>query len=292
MTFSVLAFDRESGVAAAAVASHFPGVGAVVPWVSADGGVLTQAVGDPEIGRHGLALLADGFPAEEVLARIVGHAGQPSLRQVAVVDARGGAAAHTGSSCMQVAGDVTCGDGRVAAVALGNICRSAHTWHATAARLLAEVAAGTALPEAAVAGLQAGHADGGGDVRGQLAAALNVHEPSRPVWHVRADADPQAVATLAHLIGNARAYHAVGDAAGLLSAGTGAAEAVELLQGAVARVPGNAEVRAYLAAALAADGRPDAARQQLLRCGPVGAELLRRVADSGWFGVDAQLLVA
>jgi len=45
MTFSIVAWDRETGDLGVAVASKFLAVGAVVPWVEAEvGAIATQAL--------------------------------------------------------------------------------------------------------------------------------------------------------------------------------------------------------------------------------------------------------
>ena len=67
-TFSIVACDPESGICGAAVASKYPAVGRVVPYVRAGvGAVCTQHWHRPEWGPTALDLLAEGKSPEEVL---------------------------------------------------------------------------------------------------------------------------------------------------------------------------------------------------------------------------------
>lgn len=67
-TFSVVAYDSETGELGVAVASHYFAVGAVVPWAEADvGAVATQANVNVALGPRGLHLLKEGLNARDVL---------------------------------------------------------------------------------------------------------------------------------------------------------------------------------------------------------------------------------
>src|SRR5688572_23684952 len=71
-TFSIVACDPESGVCGAAVASKYPAVGKVVPYVRAGvGAFCTQHWHNPKIGERALDLLADGKLPEEVLGELL-----------------------------------------------------------------------------------------------------------------------------------------------------------------------------------------------------------------------------
>ena len=59
-TFSITARDRETGAFGIAVATARPNVGSLVPWVSPRGAIATQARVNTDLGRQGLALLAQG----------------------------------------------------------------------------------------------------------------------------------------------------------------------------------------------------------------------------------------
>ena len=104
-TFSIVARDRETGDLGVAVASKFLAVGAVVPWVAAGVGAMAiQAYPDLTYGPRGLEMMRQGSSAREALDQLI--AGDPArdVRQVGVVDARGGIGAHSGGACIPWAG--------------------------------------------------------------------------------------------------------------------------------------------------------------------------------------------
>src|SRR5262245_52050258 len=104
-TFSIVARDPQNGDLGVAVASKFLAVGAVVPWVRAGaGGVATQALANLAYGPDGLALLERGRTAQEARDELLASDDLRDQRQLGIVDARGGAAAHTGAQCMDWAG--------------------------------------------------------------------------------------------------------------------------------------------------------------------------------------------
>ena len=73
-TFSIVAFDPETGVCGAAVASKYPAVGSVVPF--ARGGVgafCTQHYHNPAFGPRALELLAADKSPQEVMRDLVGR---------------------------------------------------------------------------------------------------------------------------------------------------------------------------------------------------------------------------
>jgi uncharacterized Ntn-hydrolase superfamily protein len=92
-TFSIVAADPETGVCGAAVASKFPAVGKVVPYVRAGvGAFCTQHWHNPTWGERALDLLAQGKPPEEVLAELLRGDANREKRQLAIVDMQGRAA--------------------------------------------------------------------------------------------------------------------------------------------------------------------------------------------------------
>ncbi|HUH14002.1 MAG TPA: DUF1028 domain-containing protein, partial [Longimicrobiales bacterium] len=103
-TFSILAYDPATGEVGGAVQSRVFSVGNGVLWAEAGvGAVATQAVVDVSYGPRGLELLRQGLSASEVVERLYTDDPDPlperwykEGRQMAVVDARGGAAAFTG----------------------------------------------------------------------------------------------------------------------------------------------------------------------------------------------------
>ncbi len=126
-TFSIVARDAVSGQLGVAVQSHWFGVGAGVPWALAGvGAVATQAAIERSYGPRGLDLMREGDSAPEALARLLAADLGRDMRQVAMVDAAGRVAAHTGSLCVAFAGHVL-GDGFSCQ---GNIMTGPEVWSA------------------------------------------------------------------------------------------------------------------------------------------------------------------
>lgn len=94
-TFSICAVDPESGLCGAAVASKYPAVGRVVPYVRAGvGAFCTQHHHVPQWGEPVLDLLAEGKRPEEILSELLKKDKQPEMRQLAIIDMKGQAAIH------------------------------------------------------------------------------------------------------------------------------------------------------------------------------------------------------
>jgi uncharacterized Ntn-hydrolase superfamily protein len=92
-TFSIVAVDPESGVCGAAVASKYPSVGTVVPYVRAGvGAFCTQHWHNPKWGERALDLLASGKLPEEVLGELLRDDKNRDKRQLAIIDMAGRAA--------------------------------------------------------------------------------------------------------------------------------------------------------------------------------------------------------
>src|SRR5690349_10636995 len=100
MTFSIVACDLDENAWGVAVASKFPAVGAVVPWVQAGAGaVATQSFANTAFGTRGLEMMGSGISAEEALARLIIDDNDRELRQVGLVDMKGGSVTFTGKGC-------------------------------------------------------------------------------------------------------------------------------------------------------------------------------------------------
>ena len=99
-TFSIVAYDATEQAWGVAVASKFLAAGALVSWAQAGAGaVATQSFARVSFGPNGLALLAQGKSAPEVLAALLADDPRAQQRQVGIVDAQGRSAAHTGTEC-------------------------------------------------------------------------------------------------------------------------------------------------------------------------------------------------
>ena len=167
-TYSIVACDLDAGEWGVAVQSRFLAVGAVVPAAEPHVGALaTQAWANLAYRPDGLALLRDGYSADDVARTLVGADEGRGHRQLGVVDALGRAATYTGSECLEWAGGTT-GPGYAAQ---GNILVSAATVEAMASTF--EASAGQPLADRLLACLAAAEA-AGGDRRGRQSAALLV----------------------------------------------------------------------------------------------------------------------
>ena len=94
-TFSIIAVDLENQVCGAAVASKYPAVGKVVPYVRAGvGAFCTQHHHVPKWGEPALDLLQQGKRPEEVLYELLKDDKDSELRQLAIIDMHGRAAVH------------------------------------------------------------------------------------------------------------------------------------------------------------------------------------------------------
>jgi uncharacterized Ntn-hydrolase superfamily protein len=167
-TYSIVACDLEAREWGVAVQSKFLAVGAAVPAAEAEVGALaTQAWANLAYRPQGLALLREGYAAEDVTRTLVGADEGRGHRQLGVVDAHGRAATYTGSECLEWAGGTT-GHGYAAQ---GNILVSAATVEALAKTF--EHSGGQPLSERLLRCLAAAES-AGGDRRGRQSSALLV----------------------------------------------------------------------------------------------------------------------
>ena len=169
-TFSIAAFDPESGEVGIAVQSKFLSVGAVVPFVRAGAGAIaTQAFANTSYAPRALDLLAQGMDPESVMRAITAGDEGREDRQVGIVDVRGRSATFTGERCIEWAGGVT-GDGFAAQ---GNCLAGAVVVDALASAFTGSQGC---LADRLVAALRAAQR-AGGDKRGQQSAALVIEKP-------------------------------------------------------------------------------------------------------------------
>ena len=189
-TFSITACDRETGAFGVAVATARPNVGSLVPWVSARGAIATQARVNTELGRQGLALLAQGVPVDVALSALLRKDGDRDIRQVHGLDAER-AFCHTGASCVPWCGHEH-GDAFTVA---GNMLAGPDVIGAMARTFRANDGERRDLSERLLLALEAGQT-AGGDKRGKQSAALLVAAAREPrMYHnLRVDdhADPVA----------------------------------------------------------------------------------------------------
>jgi uncharacterized Ntn-hydrolase superfamily protein len=180
VTYSIIAFDPETRECGVAVQSHWFSVGGIVTWAEPGvGAVATQAVVEPAYGPRGLELMRSGRSAPEALVETIAADELSAARQVAMVDAHGGIAAHTGVDCMRHAGQEVGHHHSCQA----NLMRSEEVWGAMSETYLA--ARGT-LAERLLDALDAGEA-AGGDLRGRQSAAILTVGPEGEPWRRQVD---------------------------------------------------------------------------------------------------------
>lgn len=201
MTFSIVARSADGTAWGVAVASRFLAAGAVVPGARAGvGAVATQSFVNLRYLPDGLALLADGVAAQDVLDRLTADDDLREQRQAGVVDRDGRAAAFTGAECIPWAGSATGPDHAAQGNCLAGpevVKRMSQAFTATDGVLARRL----------VAALRAGD-EAGGDRRGRQSAALLVVQEgggygggSDVLVDLRVDDAPAPVDELERLLG-------------------------------------------------------------------------------------------
>ncbi len=297
MTYSIVALDPVTGELGAAVQTRWFNVGAFVPWVEAGvGAVATQSFTEVAHGFNGLRLLREGGSAAAALAALVASDPEESVRQIGIVDAAGGTAAHTGARCVRHA---------------SHLCEPGVSVQANmmeqptvpAAMLEAFRGSGGDLVSRLMAALEAAEHEGG-DVRGRQSAALVVAPGAeaaggRPApWTRRADLRVEdhrrPLDEMARLVGVWRAYEAMDEAEEASIAGDDAAAATARDRS-IALAPQDDQVVLWHAVGLAVAGRSAEAREALARAvaaEPRSGEHLRRFCEAGHLpGGEATLRV-
>lgn len=289
MTYSIVARDPATGELGVAVQSHFFSVGSVVPWARPEvGAVATQAHARRDYGPRGLQLMAEGRSAGETLETLRAEDPGAESRQLAMVDARGGVAAHTGSRCIRYASDVqsdgvSCQANIMAREGVPEAMLDAYLWRSgpLAERLLAALVAAE---------------EAGGDLRGRQSAALLVvpgsGEPWDTVVSLRVEDDEEPLAELARLLRLHRAYAMLSEGDEATARGEASA-AADCFRRAAELADEEPEIRFWGALGMAESGEEDAAVGELaVICAENSAwrELLARLPDE--VGPVAERLLA
>ena len=166
-TYSIVARDPKSGQLGVAVQSHWFSVGSLVPWAkSGVGAVATQSFVEISYGPLGLDMMQAGKTAPEALKSLLASDPHPDVRQVAMIDAMGNVAAHTGENCIAAAGHRMGKNFSVQA----NLMLNDTVWAAMASAF--ERTSGS-LADRMLAALEAAEGEGG-DIRGRQSAAILV----------------------------------------------------------------------------------------------------------------------
>lgn len=302
MTYSIVARDAETGEIGAAVQSHYFGAGSVVLWAEAGvGAVATQSIVELSYGPLGLDRMRDGDSAGAALDPLVAADPMSVVRQVAMVDAGGQVAVHTGPACVGRAGHVV-GD---AVSTQANMMERDTVWGAMHDAY--ESAAGEPLPDRLLAALDAAEAEGG-DIRGRQSAALLVvsGERSAAPWDgrlvdLRVDDHPDPLVELRRLLETKGAVDHLAKVfgGGLLFApaidpdGPELRSALDSLDQAQRGLVGNHEPTFWSAVLFAKAGRIEEASERLAIASGSNARwpaFLPRLVDAGVLAPDSEIL--
>jgi uncharacterized Ntn-hydrolase superfamily protein len=205
-TYSIVARDSVTGEMGVAVQSHWFSVGSIVTWAEAGvGAVATQSLVDPAYGPLGLEMMRSGKTAQQALEGILASDPGSSVRQVAIIDANGTVAAHTGIKCIPDAGHIVGDQFSVQA----NLMLNDKVWSAMA-DAYRKTKGG--LAERMLAALDAAEAIGG-DIRGKQSAAIlivNGKSTGKPwvdrIMDLRVEDHLEPLAELRRLVKIHRAY--------------------------------------------------------------------------------------
>lgn len=206
-TYSIVARDSVTGEMAVGVQSHWFSVGTAVSWGEAGVGVVaTQSFVDKSYGPKALALMKKGFTAQQALDSLKKADPGVDVRQVAVIDAKGVVASHTGKKCIQYADHISGANFSV---------QSNMMWGSEVSESMAAAftsSAGKTLAERILLALEAAQ-KAGGDIRGMQSAALIVvpGKPNDQPWNdklvdLRVDDNPQPLKELRRLYNVHLAY--------------------------------------------------------------------------------------
>lgn len=203
MTWSILAYEPDTGAVGAAVATRFFAVGALAIHVEGGVGALaTQALINPMYAVHGMPRLRSGEDPATVIPALLNDDAGRDHRQIHLLDVNGRIAAHTGSSCIGWCGSVA---GSHVSVA-GNMLAGPDV---VARTLAAFEAAQGPLADRLLTALEAGEC-AGGDKRGKQSAALKIctRDPY-PDLDIRADDHPDPLQELRRLYAVSQEHFAI-----------------------------------------------------------------------------------
>ncbi len=253
-TYSIVARDSVTGEMGVAVQSHWFSVGTVVSWAEAGVGVVaTQSLAEVSYGPLGLDLMRAGKTAPQALASLLASDEQRELRQVAMVDAFGNVAVHTGSRCIAMAGHRR----GVQYSAQANLMGKNTVWDAMARAY--ERTRGD-LAQRLLAALDAAQAEGG-DIRGKQSAAILIvpaKSSGRPwadsIVDLRVDDHADPVKEIRRLVDVHRAYRHMNHGDELL-AQNDVDGAMSEYTAATQMLPNNVEVKYWSAITMITAGR-------------------------------------
>lgn len=287
-TYSIVAFDPETGDMGVAVQSHWFSVGTIVSWGEAGVGVIaTQSFVNPSFGPRGLELLKSGKSPQEVVDLLISLDEGRDFRQLAVLDSKGRAASYTGSKCILPAGNIVGTNFSVQA----NMMINDKVWPAMAE---AYKNSKGSLAERLMTALEAAEY-AGGDIRGKQSAALLVvrGKPTGNIWQdrlvdLRIDDHQQPLVELRRLLKVHRAYEHMNNG-DLAVEKNEMDKAMEEYSAAMKMFPDNLEMKYWTAVTLANKGRIEEALpmfKKIFSENPNWKSLTERLLPNGLLTVD------
>jgi uncharacterized Ntn-hydrolase superfamily protein len=248
-TYSIVAVDSATGEIGAAVQSHWFSVGSIVIWAEAGvGAVATQSFVNPSFGPRGLMLLKAGLTPQQAVKAMLEIDPGKEVRQLAIIDAAGNTAAHTGKDCIPAAGHINKKYYSVQA----NLMHNDKVWPAMEKAFLETKGP---LAERLVAALEAAEAQGG-DIRGKQSAALLVvrGKSTGKIWEdrlidLRVEDHPEPIKEIRRLLTVHRAYDHM-NAGDLAIEHNDEAKALEEYHAAMRMFPENLEMKYWTAVSL------------------------------------------
>ena len=291
-TYSIVTRDEKSGQFGVAVQSHWFNVGSLCPWVEAGvGAVATQSSVKVSYGPQGLKLMREGKSAQGALYALLAEDEDRETRQVAMLDACGNVAVHTGTRCIAKAGHVAGSGFSVQA----NMMKKDTVWGAMAEAF--QKAQGD-LAERLLAALQAAQAEGG-DIRGKQSAAMLVADGIRseePYEHIlinlRVDDHPEPLVELERLLHIQHAYEHMNKGDEFLVKDA-MFEAMKEYSLGASLAPNIEELPFWQAVTMAANGHLQEALpifHSVFKINRDWAETIQRLATAGVFPDDKEML--
>ncbi len=258
-TYSIVARDTVTGEMGVAVQSHWFSVGSIVAWGKAGVGVVaTQSFVNPSFGPRGLSLLENGLTPQMAVDALLKTDEGREVRQLAILDAQGNVAAHTGSNCIAAAGHIVGNNYSVQA----NLMDKSSVWPAMSRAF--ENATGT-LAERMMSAMEAAEAEGG-DIRGKQSVAILVvrakstgNEWEDRVVDLRVEDHPEPLKEMRRLVQVHKAYQFMNDGDVAVEQGD-FSRAKKLYKQAQELNPGNLEMKYWYAVTLANNGNFDEAK--------------------------------
>ncbi len=291
-TFSIVAYDKQSGQIGVAVQSHWFSVGSIVSWAEAGvGAVATQSLVNVSFGPRALESLKKGYSPQKTVEELVNADEGQDFRQLAVIDKKGRVATHTGEKCIADAGHIIGKNYSVQA----NMMLNKEVVPAMSKAF--EQSSGP-LAERMVAALQAAQ-KAGGDIRGQQSAAIVIVrvKSTGKFWEdrlidLRVEDHPNAVKELARILAVFRAYEHMNKGDLAIEKGD---EKTALQEYAAAEkmFPNNTEMKFWHAVALVNIGKVDLALpifKKIFAEDKNYIELTRRIVSNGLLKADEATL--